>query len=45
MPKTNLERQEALRQKRHKEGLIRVEFWIKPAWRNAIVKLVNELRD
>lgn len=44
MPKTLSERQAALREKRHKEGLIRIEFWIKPAWREAINKLLESLK-
>lgn len=44
MPKTLSERQAALREKRHKEGLIRIELWIRPEWKEVIKKLLEYLK-
>lgn len=44
MGKTNLERQEALRQRREKLGLNRYEFWLSIKELEAIKKLLKRLR-
>lgn len=43
MPKTSAERQEILRKKRHKEGLIRIELWINPKWKEKILAFISDL--
>lgn len=43
MPKTLSERQAALREKRRKEGLIRVELWINPLLKDRIKEFIAQL--
>lgn len=40
----NAAHQETLRQRRKKQGLKRLELWIKPAWESIIKGLVEVLR-
>ena len=40
----NKERQANFKKARKDEGLIRIELWIKPEWKQAIIEYVNKLR-
>lgn len=44
MPKTQAERQKDKRQRKKEAGLVKLELWIKPAWREAILKLLDKLK-
>ena len=44
MDMDNKDRQKKFRESRKGEGLIRIELWVKPAWRQKIMELLKQLK-
>lgn len=44
MPKTNAEKKRDERKRKREAGLVPLEIWIKPAWREVILKLLDKLK-
>ena len=40
----NKDHQKASRDRRKAQGLVRIELWVKPEWKQAIIEFVNKLK-
>lgn len=45
MPKTNAEKKRDERQRKREAGLVPIEIWIKPTWRESIMNLIKKLNS